>query len=286
MSVRPACALDAHPVLRRFIEGIDEDFLWPVADRAPAVRRRLQAALATAPFRTDCARALLAQAASMPTPVDFFRDDAGRYVLRVFCWPPAFGNAPHLHRSWTVAGILKGALLVRRSAQSAAQCLAAEPIAAVAGQAGMLVPPQFHCLRNDGDTVAISLHVFSRDAPEEAGPDERAPRAAAFDDDELVAITALALDSAGAQALDCVDAAFPLVGLAAKLELMKLTLACDLDEGIRLGRSLCRLVGEADGRRLSTLLDRVDRSPLQAARGLGPASMGADECRNRLSSVR
>jgi len=248
-----------HPALDQYIAGVNQDYLYPASKRPDAVRRRLQTALAFSEFHVDCARALLEQMASTPDAAVFFADRQGRYTLQVFCWPPGFSNHPHHHNTWTVAGVLTGSLLVCRSPLSEAACLASEPIVATAGQAGMLLPPQFHCLRNPGCETAITFHVFSLDnAAASQDLDQRTLSTARFDDDDVVAIARMAVDKGGCEALDCVRLAFFLVGPAAKLDLIKLTMTHDRREGIRMGRTLCRLVGGVDGRRLSSVLDELE----------------------------
>jgi predicted metal-dependent enzyme (double-stranded beta helix superfamily) len=247
------------PALDQYIAGVNEDHLYPTSKRPDAVCRRLQAALAFSGFHVDCARAWLEQMTSTPDAAVFFADHLGRYTLQIFCWPPGFSNPPHHHDTWTVAGVLTGSLLVYRSHSSEAACLASEPIVATAGQAGMLIPPQFHCMRNPRRETAITFHVFSlNNAATSQDLDQRASSVASFDDDDVVAIAKMAVDRGGCDALDCVRLAFFLVGPAAQLDLIKLTMTYDRREGVRMGRTLCRLVGGVDGHRLSSVLDELE----------------------------
>ena len=123
----------------------------------------------------------------------------------------------------------------------------------------MLIPPQFHCLRNEGDETAVTFHLFSLDAAEETpdleGRSVAAPR---FHDEDLLAIARMVAERRGDEAADCISAAFAVVGPAAKLELIKLMLKLDPGEAIVLGRRLSQLVGGMDGSRLLSLIERLE----------------------------
>lgn len=245
--------------LARLIAGIDHDFDQPAQDRPHAARRRLQAAVSPALF-LDAARRLLAQLASEPDARYLHADPESRYGLEVFCWAPGFGNEPHLHRSWNISAVMAGTLQIFRSSVSGADCLVAEPLVATAGQTGLLTPPQFHCLRNVGDTTAITLHVFSADEVDGdiAHPDHRPPLASRFCDDDLLAIAAEALERGGADARDIVRSAFAVAGIDAKLALMKSMATLDPVAAAAMMRTLSQLVGELDSRRLLAIAERLE----------------------------
>src|SRR4051812_14607390 len=109
--------------LVRLIAGIDVDFSLPAAEIPHAVRRRLQAALDSPELYLDSARLLLSQLVSDPDARFLFADPKSRYTLEVFCWPPGFGNQPHLHNNWNVSAVMTSSLLVFRSAVSETECL-------------------------------------------------------------------------------------------------------------------------------------------------------------------
>ncbi|MDB5398345.1 MAG: hypothetical protein JWQ55_363 [Rhodopila sp.] len=246
-------------VFNEFIAGLNEDFDLHVVARPNAVRDRLQRAIASTDFRAQCARMLLEQHVWASQVRQFFVDPRQRYSLQIFCWPPGFGNDPHCHETWTVAGVMAGSLLVFRSATSAADCRASAPILARTGEAGVLIPPQFHCLRNDGDETAITFHLFSLDSAEKRPNLEGRPAAAPrFDDDDVVAIVRMVVERRGVEAADCIHAAFAAVGPTAKLDLVKLMLKLDSGAAIALGRTLSRLVGGPDGGRLLKLVERLE----------------------------
>ena len=265
--MRPGGGVPAmRATLEQFIAGVNRDHTLPAPNRPDAVRKRLQAALASSEFYVDCARVLLDQFVSNPGGRFLFVDPHGRYTLQVFCWPAGFGNDPHRHDAWTVSGAMMNSLLVFRSAVSAADCLASEPLAAAPGQAGALVPPQFHCLRNIGNETAVTFHVFSLD--DAAGTldlEGRSTLAPRFDDDDVLAIARMAATKGGAAAADCVRTAFSAVGHAAKLELVKLMIRLDPLAALDMGRTLSRLVGGVDGHRLLHLVNRLETAARQGA---------------------
>jgi predicted metal-dependent enzyme (double-stranded beta helix superfamily) len=250
--------------LDQFIASVNRDHSLPASDRAHAIGKRLQAALADGMFYVDCARVLLGQLVSKPDCRFLFIDPEEHYTLQVFCWPIGFGNDPHRHDNWTVSGVMMGSLLVFRSAVSETDCVASKPLVAAPGQVGVLVPPQFHRLRNIGRETAITFHVFSLDDAAEKldleGWPTSAPR---FDDEDVLAITSMAVAKGGSEAISCVRTAFSAVGPVAKLELLKLMIRLDPTEAIDMGRTLSRLVGGLDGRRLLRLVDGLDTAASQ-----------------------
>ena len=233
------------------IAGIDRDFDLPAPNAAHAVRRRLQDAVSPA-LLLSTARRLLANLTAESDAQYLYSDPAFRYGIEIFCWPPGFGNRPHLHLSWNVSAVLAGTIDIFRSTVSAADCLLASPLVATAGEVGILIPPQFHFLKNNGTTSTITLHVFSADSANGAAPtpEPRPLLAAKFSDDDLLAIVAASISWAGPQAQDIVVAAFDLVKIDAKLSLMKMMATTDLSIAAMLARRLAALVGGVDELRL------------------------------------
>ncbi|MGB8890225.1 MAG: hypothetical protein WCC87_26100 [Candidatus Korobacteraceae bacterium] len=246
--------------LRHLIDGIDQDFSRPASDVPYAVRTRLEAALESPDLYLDCAQLFLSQLVAEPDARVLFVDPGSRYRLQVFCWPPEFGNQPHLHENWNVTGVLVSSLLVFRSTISEVDCLASKPLLATSGQAGVLIPPQYHCLRNVGDQTAITFHVLSRDEPgDEDVHVERAPTSAArLDDSDILAIATVAVMRCGARSIDVVRTAFSAAGNFTKLELLKLMAKLDPLEAIRMGRALSQLVGGQDGLRLLQVIENLN----------------------------
>ncbi len=245
--------------LEQLIAGVDEDRAQPEAAPPYAVRAPPQAPVASPDLCLDCAHLLLWQVAFARDARVLFLDPRGRYNLQVFCWPARFGNAPHLHETWNVSAVLTGSLQVFRSAISEEHCLASRPLAADAGEAGCLVPPQYHCLRNAGEDTAITFHVFSMDGRREAAPhlesssiaDER------LGDDGILALARLAERHRSARSVEIVRTAFAAAGDLAKLELVKLMVRLDTLAAIDMARALARHVGGRDGDRLLDLVERI-----------------------------
>lgn len=245
--------------LADLIARIDDDFYLPAAKLPYAVRRCLQDAICPALF-LDAARRLLAQLVSKPDTRYLYADPAARYGVEVFCWPPGFGNQPHPHRSWNASAVMAGALQIFRSSVSEAECLVAEPLVVTAGQVGILIPPQFHCLRNTGAATAVTLHVFSADETngDIAHSDHRTPLAARFDDNDLLAIAVAAVACSGAEARDIVVSAFAVLEIDAKLALMKVMATLDPAAAAVLARRLAGLVGGVDAPRLLVIADGLE----------------------------
>jgi predicted metal-dependent enzyme (double-stranded beta helix superfamily) len=257
--------------LASLIAGIDLDFSLPAAEIPHAVRSRVQVALDSPELYLDSAWRLLSQLVSDPDARFLFVDPKSRYTLQVFCWPPGSGNQPHLHNNWNVSAVMASSLLVFRSTVSEADCLASEPLLATSGQAGVLIPPQFHCLRNAGDATAITFHVFSAG---ETGDDrthlERRPTVASgFDDDDILAIAAQAVRHGGSRSKDIVRTGFSAVGNATKLELVKRMAKLDPNEAVRMARALSELVGGPDGLRLLAVVEKLEAAAEGRRRHVG-----------------
>ena len=247
--------------LEQLIAHIDLDFSLPASEVPHAIRNRLQAALQAPDLYLDCAHLALSQMAFMPDARFLFRDPESRYTLQMFCWPPGFGNEPHLHTNWTVSGIMASSLLIFRSAASETDCLASEPLLATAGQAGFLIPPQFHCLRNIGDDCAITFHIFSVDAAHDERLHSEARAISStrrLDDDGILAIAAVAARHGGPRAIEIVRNAFTAVANAAKLDAVKLMVKLDPPGALQMARTLSTLVGGRDGARLLQFVERLE----------------------------
>jgi hypothetical protein len=202
---------------------------------------------------------------SEPHAQFLFLDPQSRFTLQLFCWPPGFGNQPHLHKNWNASAIFSSSFMVFRSAISEADCLASEPLLATAGQAGVLIPPQFHCLRNVGNETAITFHVFSSD---EVGDDKlhlehRPTTASIIDDEGILALATLAASYSDSRAIDIVRTALSAAGNATKLELVKLMVKLDPLEAIRMARTLSQHVGGRDGDRLLEVVEKLEPATKQ-----------------------
>jgi hypothetical protein len=260
MSERPE-----RPVMGRALEsltkGIDQDFSQPPSELPHAVRRRLQTALESHELFLDCAELLLSQLVHDPEARFLFLDPQSRYTLQMFTWPVGFGNQPHFHGNWNVSAVMAGSLLVFRSAISPADCLAAEPLLATCGQVGVLIPPQFHCLRNVGDEVAITFHVFSiAEDDHEKLHLEKLPVSddLRIDDEGILAIARVAATYHEARSIDIIRTAFSLAGHATELELVKLMVMLNPREAMAMGRRLADLVGGRDRYRLLNLIEKME----------------------------
>src|SRR5215213_1974163 len=223
--------------LENLIAGIDRDLSLPISERPHAVRRRVQAVLDSPDLYLDCAHRLLSQLVVEPDAQFLFLDPQSRYRLQVFCWPPAFSNQPHLHQNWNVSGVITRSLLLFRSPISETDCLASQPLLVTSGEAGVLIPPQFHCLRNTGNGTAITFHVFSLDGLlDDKVHLERPTFTERFDDDAILAIATEAARHGGARAIEIVQTAFAAAGNGTKLELVKLMVKLDARKAIRIAR--------------------------------------------------
>jgi hypothetical protein len=253
--------------LANLIAGIDLDLSKPASEAPHAIRRRLQVLLESPELYLDCAELLLFQMVCEPSTRVLFSDSQSRYTLQLFCWPPGFGNEPHLHTNWNVSAVMAQSLLVFRSTLSQEDCRASKPLVAACGQAGVLIPPQFHCLRNPGEETAITFHVFSVDKiGDERGHLERRPASGLrLDDHGILAIATLAARHPGPRAIGIVRTAFAAAGNSTKLDLLKLMVKLDPVETIRMGRVLSELVGGEDGRRLLEVLERLDAAASRGA---------------------
>lgn len=249
--------------LTQVIAGIDLDFSLPPAEVPHAVRRRLQAALDSTDLFLDCAQLLLSQLAWEPETRYLYFDPQSRYNLQLFSWPPGFSNLPHFHTNWNASAVMAGSLVIFRSTASEADCLASAPLVVTAGQAGVLIPPQYHFLRNLGDEAATTFHVFSIEQASSGEPQLEGPATSGtsrIDDDGILALAVLATQYGGARAVGILRTAFTEVGNATKLELIKLMARVNKPEAIRMGKILSHLVRGQDGHRLLALVERMEHA--------------------------
>jgi hypothetical protein len=250
------------PVLGAFATGVEADFELAVEEQPHAVRRRLQAALdASDELFLDAAQLLLAQLVYEPETRFLYFDPDSRFDLQLFTWPAGFYNLPHFHSNWNVSAVMAGSLVIFRSDVSEAGCLNASPLIATAGQAGVLIPPQFHCLRNDGSQTAITFHVFSIDeTPGDKLHLETSPTTGDFrlDDDGVLTLARAAALRGGARSTDIIRLAFAAASTPTKLDLVKLMARLNPPEAVHLGRTLSELVGGEDGRRLLAVVEKME----------------------------
>lgn len=247
--------LDRSPLgtaLKRLIAGIDLDFECPTTDVPQSIRQRLQAELQSPDLYFSCAERLLRQVLVDPDSRVLYADPQSRYTLQLFVWPPGFGNRPHLHNNWTVSAVFTNSLLVFRSTISEADCLSSQPLLATAGSAGILIPPQFHCLRNATEAPSVTFHVFSSGPTPDQGLShtERPSGQSRINNSGLLAIARAVSRYADPRRIDIIRAAFAVAGESTKLELVKLMAQVDISEAVALGHQLAEEVGGVDGARL------------------------------------
>jgi hypothetical protein len=87
--------------------------------------------------------------------------------MRIFYWPAGYGNDAHLHRSWTVTGVLYNEIVAetyRRPVLSDPMVLGpSDTFVAHAGETGFLLPPCVHRLYNPSKRDSATLHIFAAD---------------------------------------------------------------------------------------------------------------------------
>ena len=257
--------LNSHPqipigsALTSLIAGINSDFSDTGKDVPHAICARLQSALKTQDLYLDCAQLLLDQIVSDPSARFLFKDLLSQYTLQLFCWPPGFGNHPHLHDSWTVAAVLTSSLLVFRSSISVADCLASTPLVATFGNAGILRPPQYHCLRNVSDQTSISFHVFPIGKSQHAESFSRSPSSASrINASGVLALAKEAAKYPSARSVGIVRSAFAIAGNSTKLELVKIMAQLDRRSAVQMGTILAQSVG-GEGRTSTVMHHRTAR---------------------------
>ena len=83
--------------------------------------------------------------------------------LTMFLWPKLTGNSPHLHHTWGVTGVLSNRLEVTiyEQGDTPRDLRVRRHFLAGRGEAGYLVPPCIHSLRNPHPTLStVTLHAF------------------------------------------------------------------------------------------------------------------------------
>ena len=245
------------PTLAAFVAGVNFDLSIPAEETPRAVQNRLQSALGSDLF-FDCADLLLRQVVQEPQTRFLFADPESRYTLQLFCWPPGFGNEPHLHTMWTVSGVMAGELLVFRSNISEEDCRSSIPLLVKSGSAGALSPPQYHCLKNTSAQTSITIHVFAIDqfAADQSMGSSRATARITNN-----GILTLATEAARHKHLRCGEllwTAFAAAGTSTKLEILKLMVAVDPREAVRMATRLAEIVGGRDGDRLMSLVAAIN----------------------------
>jgi len=249
------------PALTALIEAIDCDLTLSDAKVPHTVRRRVQQALTLPGFLLDCAHRLLSQLAFEPGTRYLYLDPQQRYNVQLFSWPAGFSNKPHLHTNWNVSAVFVGSLEILRSTRSEADCAASAPLVAAAGEAGVLIPPQFHFLRNPTETTALTFHVFSNSSTPGQRPHREGPAEAGecrLDDDGILALARAAAGVEDPRVTDIIRTAFAAAGNVTRLELVKLMTAMDPAGGIEMGKQLAHLVGGSDGSRLLAVLEQIE----------------------------
>jgi hypothetical protein len=249
------------PALTELVRGIDCDFRLSEAEVPHAVRQRVQQALTSPQFFLDCAHRLLSQLAFEPRTRYLYLDPQLRYYMQLFSWPEGFSNKPHLHTSWNVSAVFVGSVEILRSVRSEVDCAESTPLSAGAGEVGVLIPPQFHFLRNPADTTALTFHVFGSNSTPDQRPHREGPAGAGecrLDDDGILALAKTAARVDDPRATDIIRMAFAAAGSATRLELVKLMTAMDLGGGIEMGKRLAQLVGGSDGSRLLAVLEQIE----------------------------
>jgi len=153
--------------LRAFVAGVRGEIIQGSSQDATAraVRRLLQAQLATAAFPLDCIETALDKMSDSPDALwnnpPLWEDYECAFLIRVFFWTPGFANQPHRHDEWTVTGVLHNALTFHTYLETASGLVVDRRIEASAGDVGYISSPCTHNVSNDTQGISVSLHVFS-----------------------------------------------------------------------------------------------------------------------------
>ena len=145
-----------------FIGALDRGLDFGNADAALMRRARdhLQQALGDESFLADCLdRSLDELSRTLSNPCVFEAPDRGIDVRMVF-WPPRFENAPHMHQTWTLTGVLHNIVEIRT--YHATDLTVQQLYLGRKGSAGYLLAPCMHNVRNPSHETSVSLHVFSQ----------------------------------------------------------------------------------------------------------------------------
>jgi len=88
----------------------------------------------------------------------------GAYSLVALVWLPGQSTPVHDHVAWCVVGVHEGEECEIRYRQRGGQLVEDESLVSPRGSVAGLVPPgDIHRVSNDGDRLAISLHVYGAD---------------------------------------------------------------------------------------------------------------------------
>jgi len=90
-------------------------------------------------------------------------DEQNLYKISVFFWPPGFYNAPHVHKTWAVAGVLHNVVTIKTYDMNhfsrKNEFVLNNTFVATENRIGRVIPPCLHRVGNDTAGASISLHV-------------------------------------------------------------------------------------------------------------------------------
>lgn len=162
---------DMHPreeLLRAFVRRLDEAV---AAGDPQTVCRGVKAALEVSVRGDD---AWVPPALLRPAPDRYarrllHRDPHGRYSVVVMVWDRGQGTPLHDHGGlWCVECVYRGRIrigsfdAVGSPSDEVVRFAAAGETVAEVGAAGSLIPPhEYHWIRNEGETPAVTIHVYA-----------------------------------------------------------------------------------------------------------------------------
>jgi hypothetical protein len=245
------------------------------------VRALTEQALAQASFVIACAARIVTTlesgAGALPN-VPLYGPRGAPISIRVFYWPPGFQNAPHVHNSWTVTGVLHNSIVAETFRGAA--CVAdvdlsqSTRFAATAGKAGYLLPPCVHRLQNASQRPAATLHVFSNgDArrntvttPPQERPPPR-PEARSFRRLALTVIVEMLAAIGDARILPLYDRVFAIGDNTVRLQVVKALMQYDVGLAYMRSRELEELLKGADRAALAKINAGLASSRASSATG-------------------
>jgi predicted metal-dependent enzyme (double-stranded beta helix superfamily) len=146
-----------------------------------AVRAEVRLALG---WQKTADRVMCALRANLPDPADLlptrlrhgdptgyqshllYSEPDGSFSIAAMVWLPGQETAIHDHVAWCVTGVLQGReyeeIFTLADGDDALQ-LAARNVNPAGSVSGFAPPGDIHRVRNTGDTVAISMHVYGAD---------------------------------------------------------------------------------------------------------------------------
>jgi predicted metal-dependent enzyme (double-stranded beta helix superfamily) len=99
----------------------------------------------------------------------FHEEPDNSILVETVCWLPGRGVAPHDHQTWGVVIGLEGEernVMWRReddgSKQDYAKLEQASEVVMRNGDVCRLLPDEIHSVRNDGNDLSMSLHIYGR----------------------------------------------------------------------------------------------------------------------------